>query len=309
MVSVIYSDEFLDHNTGSFHPECAGRLTAIINALQAEDWAEQIHWQLPQSIAGTGAEVALVQRISALQDWRYVEAVKALAARGGGQIDADTIVSSRSYDVALLAVQAWLDGVNLVLASGEPVFVAARPPGHHATSRRGMGFCLFSNGAIAAHYALEKPGIERVAILDWDVHHGNGTQDIVEKHAQIAYCSLHQFPHYPGTGRADETGQFGNILNIPMAAGSVLSDYLSAFEGQVMPFLRQFDPDFLIISAGYDAAQADPLAEIALQPEDYGILMEQCLGLTRRILLGLEGGYDFEALGRAVVATLAAAFA
>jgi len=206
--------------------------------------------------------------------------------------------------VALLAVSAWLDGVERVLATGEPAFVLARPPGHHAEKDCGMGFCLFSNGAIAAFEALQQPGIERVAILDWDVHHGNGTQHLVENNPNVAYCSLHQFPSYPGTGRSSDRGAHNNVLNIPMSAGSTIDHYQPAFEKQVMPFLRNFQPDLLIVSAGYDANAADPLAAINLQPEDFGTLTDYCLQITRRILFGLEGGYDLDALSQSVIATI-----
>ncbi|NJR68061.1 MAG: histone deacetylase [Synechococcales cyanobacterium CRU_2_2] len=340
MIPVFYCDQFLQHDTafglppGSYHPESAARLTAVVSALKSVHWASQIDWRSPQAIEASPDRLpsrshqtspntsvppsahssALIERIAQLQSRHYVDAVAALAQSGGGQIDADTVVSPRTYDVALRAVQAWLDGVDAVLESGEPAFVLARPPGHHATAKTGMGFCVFSNAAIAAHYALEQldhaePDVHRVAILDWDVHHGNGTQDIVQHNPQIAYCSVHQSPCYPGTGAASETGDFNNVLNIPMAQGSTRSQYLPAFDEQILPFLRRFKPDLLIISAGYDATQADPLAEISLQPEDYGEFMSRCLGLTRRIVLGLEGGYDVEALGQSVVATLAAVLA
>ncbi len=299
-IPLLYSDEFLEHDTGPLHPERAGRLTAIVNALSTAPWNDQLDWVTPTLREG------LEVRVSQFQRPDYVEAVRAISERGGGQIDADTVVSARSYDVALLALSAWLDGVDIVLERGNASFVLARPPGHHATSRGGMGFCLFSNAAIAAHYALEQPGIERVAILDWDVHHGNGTQDIVEKNPAIAYCSMHQEHFYPGTGRAEERGDHGNVLNLPMAAGSNMEQYLPVFDDHVMPFLREFKPELLIVSAGYDATQADQLAGMALQPMDYAVFTQRCLGLTQRILFGLEGGYDFEALGQAVVATLGA---
>lgn len=303
MVSIIYSDEFLKHQTGTYHPECPARLTSIATALQAAPWAEVLDWRSPTPIADQGHR--LMDAIHAVHPSRYVEMICDIAASGGGFADPDTPVSAASYDVARLAVSAWLDGVDRVLTTGEPAFVLARPPGHHALPAQGMGFCIFANAAIAAYYALKQPGIERVAILDWDVHHGNGTQAIVEKNPQIAFCSLHEFPQYPGTGTAAERGKFENILNLPMASGSTIADYQPLFETKIMPFFQQFQPDLLIVSAGYDANQADPLAGIALQPENYGVLTQYCLGLTRRVVFGLEGGYDLKAIAQSVVATVA----
>jgi acetoin utilization deacetylase AcuC-like enzyme len=302
MFPVFYSDEFLDHDTGAYHPENSGRLTAVTAALRAASWADQIDWRTPSSTDLSDARLrnALYQ----IHPQRYVEAVQQLAAAGGGNIDPDTVVSPRSYAVALLAVEAWLDGVDQVLQTGKPAFVLARPPGHHAISQRGMGFCIFSNAAIAAHYALKQPDVQRVAILDWDVHHGNGTQAIVESCPEIAYCSLHEFPHYPGTGTAEERGKSNNVLNLPMAAGSTMQDYQPLFEQQVMPFLRRFQPDLLIVSAGYDATYADPLAHISLQPSDYKIFTNYCLQLTSKILFGLEGGYDHATLAQSVLNTI-----
>jgi len=297
---VIYSDEFLLHQTGRFHPEKPERLSAIATALKAAPFANQLEWQLPTSVEAR-AVVPILQKVHSEQ---YIKTVQHLAQRGGGYLDGDTPVSPRSYDVALLAVSAWLDGVEQVLATGNPAFVLTRPPGHHALADTGMGFCLFSNAAAAAYYALEQPGINRVAILDWDVHHGNGTQAIVENHPKIAYCSLHQFPCYPGTGSANERGAYNNVLNLPMPSGSTVAEYKPAFENQVLPFLTEFQPDLLIVSAGYDANADDPLASINLQPQDYGLFTEYCLRLTRRIVFGLEGGYDFSALSRSVVATI-----
>ena len=300
MLPVIYSDEFLEHQTGRFHPEKPERLSAIATALKAAPFADQIEWQVPTPVAAR-AITPILQQVHSQQ---YIKTLQQLAQRGGGYLDGDTPVSPRSYDVALLAVSAWFDGVEQVLATGNPAFVLTRPPGHHAEGDRGMGFCLFSNAAIAAYYALEKPGINRVAILDWDVHHGNGTQAIVENHPQIAYCSLHQFPCYPGTGYADERGAHNNVLNLPMQPGSTVDKYELAFENQVLPFLTEFQPDLLIVSAGYDANADDPLASMNLQPQDYGLFTQYCLQLTRRIVFGLEGGYDFSALSRSVVATI-----
>ncbi|HEY9641079.1 MAG TPA: histone deacetylase [Coleofasciculaceae cyanobacterium] len=299
---VFYSDEFLEHDTGSYHPERSGRLTAITQLLRSQPWADQIEWRLPTPVLAQGDR--LTQALHHIHPERYVQAVQHLSETGGGHIDPDTVASPRSYDVAQLAVSAWLDGVDYVLASGQPAFVAARPPGHHALPERGMGFCIFANAAIAAHYALHQPGVHRVAIVDWDVHHGNGTQAIVEANPDIAFCSLHEFPQYPGTGAAQERGQHRNVLNFPMRSGSTIADYLPHFDQKIIPFLQHFQPDLLIVSAGYDANQADPLAGIALQPQDYGVFTDRCLQVTRRILFGLEGGYDFAALAESVAATI-----
>lgn len=300
MLPIIYSDQFLKHATGRFHPERPERLQAVLKALKMLPWANQLQWQLPTPPEQRDA----LPWIRALHDPDYIERVQHLATSGGGLLDPDTPVSPDSYQVALLAVNAWLDGVEQVLATGKPAFVLARPPGHHAEGQTGMGFCLFSNAAIAANYALKQPSVERVAILDWDVHHGNGTQALVQNNPQIIYCSLHQSPCYPGTGGRHEQGAFRNVLNLPMPPGSTWSEYQPRFEREVIPFLQSFQADLLIVSAGYDANHADPLAEISLQPQDYGSMTRMCLQVTHRILFGLEGGYDLDALAQSVVATL-----
>lgn len=300
MLPVIYSDEFLEHKTGYLHPEKPERLIAITTALKAAAFASEIEWRSPTPVDKRHLMPLLLE----VHTQDYVDKVREIARSGGGYIDTDTTISPRSYDVALLAVSAWLDGVDAVLQTGNPAFVLARPPGHHAEKNDGMGFCLFANAAIAALYALKQPGINRVAILDWDVHHGNGTQAIVETNPQIAYCSLHQYPCYPGTGKASETGFHNNVLNLPIPPGSDLSVYQPLFEKKVVPFLSDFQPNLLIVSAGYDANAADPLARINLQPQDYGLFTDYCLGITRKILFGLEGGYDLTALSQSVVATI-----
>ncbi|BAZ53893.1 histone deacetylase superfamily protein [Nostoc sp. NIES-4103] len=301
MLPIIYSDEFLEHKTGKYHPETPERLTAIANTLKKAVFAEKLAWQQPTPVA---EKPSLMPLLVKAHTPAYIKKLWEIASTGGGYLDGDTPVSPRSYDVALLAVSAWLDGVDAVLASKNPAFVLARPPGHHAESDAGMGFCLFSNAAIAALYALEQPGINRVAILDWDVHHGNGTQAIVETNPQIAYCSLHQYPCYPGTGKATERGFHNNVLNLPIPPGSDISVYQPLWETKIVPFLANFQADLLIVSAGYDANAEDPLASINLQPEDYALFTEYCLGLTRKILFGLEGGYDFSTLSQSVLATL-----
>ena len=322
MLSVIYSAQFLTHNTGRFHPERPQRLTAIVEALSQAPFADQLVWQEPTPII-TGDEIPLtlqvpppknpeiarniIPSILEVHTLDYVERVARLARRGGGFLDSDTTVAEASYDTALLAVSAWLDGVDQVLDYDDRrAFVLARPPGHHAERKTGMGFCLFSNAAIAAHYALTKPGIDRVAVLDWDVHHGNGTQEILQDHPQLAYCSLHQSPCYPGTGYPEEVGKYHNVLNIPMNPGSNIKQYTLAFEEKVIPFLTKFAPDLLIISAGYDAAKDDPLAAINLLPEDYYTFTKYCLQVTPKICFGLEGGYHLGALSASVAATIQA---
>jgi acetoin utilization deacetylase AcuC-like enzyme len=301
MLPIIYSDEFLEHQTGRYHPERPERLSAVVTALKTADFAQKIHWLTP-----TPVKQELMSWIETAHTAIYIEKLKHIATTGGGYLDGDTPVSPRSYDVALLAVSAWLDGVNEVLSRENPAFVLARPPGHHAESDTGMGFCLFSNAAIAALYALQQPGINRVAILDWDVHHGNGTQAIVESYPEIAYCSLHQYPAYPGTGRASEQGFYKNVLNLPLPPGSDISVYQPLWQYKILPFLNNFHADLLIVSAGYDALEADPLASIFLQPEDFGLFTQYCLGVTRKVLFGLEGGYELLSLSKSVISTVQA---
>ncbi len=299
MFPIIYSDEFLQHKTGRFHPEKPERLIAIASALKSANFAHQLEWKLP-----TPVDERVMTSINQVHTAAHIHTIEHLARNGGGYLDPDTPVSPASYDVALLAVSAWLDGVDTVLTTNNPAFVLARPPGHHAEKSQGMGFCLFSNAAVSANYALKRSGVNKVGILDWDVHHGNGTSAIVENNPQIAYCSLHQFPFYPGTGSATERGEYKNILNLPLLAGSTIAVYQTLFEQVIIPFFANFQPDLLIVSAGYDANAADPLANIDLQPNDYKLLTQYCLQLTRKTVFGLEGGYDLEALSQSVVATV-----
>ncbi len=300
MLSVIYSEEFLQHKTGPSHPESPERLTAIVEALSEVDWKSQLSWQLPSSL--TDRDV--LKYIQQVHTPEHIARIRKIATTESGYLTPDTPVSQRSYEVALLAVNAWLDGVDLVLENNNPAFVLARPPGHHATKGQAMGFCLFSNAAIAANYALMKTEVERVAIVDWDVHHGNGTENIVQDNPQIVYCSLHQHPCYPGTGYRSDISQYNNILNLPMAPGSTIDDYRPVFEQQVIPFITNFQPDLLIVSAGYDANHQDPLASISLQPVDYGFFTQCLTKITHKIVFGLEGGYHLKALADSVVETL-----
>ena len=301
-IVLLYSPEFLKHETGSFHPENPGRLNAIVDGLEQLPWNNHLEWRSPTPVKQRDP-LPLIQQV---HNPEYVARVKTLAAEGGGYIDGDTPISTASYEVALLAVNAWFDGVDIVLNEQKSAFTIARPPGHHAMPNYGMGFCIFSNAAIAAHYALTKPGIDRVAILDWDVHHGNGTEAIVAKNPKIAYCSLHEYPFYPGTGADTYQGEYHNILNIPIKGGTTIYLYQELFEQQALPFLNRFNPQLLIISAGYDATRADHLANVALEPSDYGILTKLCLRICPQLLFGLEGGYNYEALSDSVIATLQA---
>ncbi|MGB7088259.1 MAG: histone deacetylase [Phormidesmis sp.] len=305
---VFYSDLFAGHDTGSGHPENPGRLMAAVDYLkncqkssaETDQWASEIHWVEP-------SDRDVLPHVNRVHNSGYVRALERLAARGGGYVDSDTIVSPKSYDLALLAVAAWLDGIDWVWQHRSPAFALVRPPGHHAESDRGMGFCLLSNAAIAAHYALTYLGVKRVAILDWDVHHGNGTQALVAAHANIAYCSFHQSPAYPGTGTPAERGDYQNVLNLPLPPGAQLADYQRLWAAQAYPFLAAFDAEVMIVSAGYDANHADPLAGISLQPADYGWFTQVCLQLNSAPLFGLEGGYDYPSLSRSIAATIRAA--
>lgn len=307
MLPIFYSDQFLDHDTGVFHPENSGRLTAVTKALTCHPLAHQLDWRSPTPVdLNNPARDRACQAIEVVHTAQHIDRLRHLAHSGGGAADADTVISARSFDVAHLAVSAWLDGIDYICQHSQPSYALTRPPGHHALPDRAMGFCLFSNAAIAAHYGLTKPGVERVAIVDWDVHHGNGTQAIVEHHPHIAYCSLHEYPHYPGTGSASETGQYQNVLNIPMSAGSDGSDYDAAFCDRVLPFLQRWQADVIIVSAGYDASRADPLSRQNLCPADYSRLAQQCLAVTPAVMFGLEGGYDHSDLAACVVATVEA---
>ncbi|PZV14811.1 MAG: histone deacetylase [Pseudanabaena sp.] len=326
MTPIIYSEEFAKHFTGEAHPERAERIVATFNALRKTSWADKIQWLEPSSME-TPLVLSLIHEVHIPE---YVQAVEEFANNNGqhadndiptniqvteiggfrivdGQyqyFDADVSVCRDSYNVALLAVRAWMDGVDLAISNGRPAFVLARPPGHHALSNRGMGFCLFGNAAIAANYALKQSEINRVGILDWDIHHGNGTQALVENNPDIAFCSLHEMQCYPNTGYPSEKGKYDNVLNIPILAGSKLARYEQAFETEVLPFFTKFQPDLLIVSAGYDANLADPLSEVCLQPSDYGKLTQYCLQLTNKIVFGLEGGYAVKELTESVVATI-----
>ncbi len=299
MISIIYSDKFLLHKTSNRHPERPERLQTIVKALRQQTDNLSLDWFEP-------TPRDLQQYLQRFHSITYIQKVEEMASTGGGNFYEDTFVSPDSFDVAILAISAWMDGIDLALKTGYPSFALVRPPGHHALKDKGMGFCLFANAAIAAHYALEQPGVKRVAILDWDVHHGNGTQELVENNPQIAFCSIHQAPFFPFTGREDETGAYNNVLNIRVKKGDYIKEYKPIFEERVIPFLSNFQPSLLIVSAGYDANEADSLGWVKLQPEDYEVFTKLCLGITHKIVFGLEGGYELNSLAQSVIHTIKA---
>ena len=294
-LSILYHPEFLNHNTGINHPENPHRLIACINSLKNSPFSEYLEWKLPQP--------AKESQINWIHSKKYINHVKNICNSGGGFLDPDTPVCCESFKIALLAAGAWLNGVDEII-NGNYAFILARPPGHHAEKNKAMGFCLFSNAALAAIYALKQKNIKKVAIFDWDVHHGNGTQKIIYSNPQIAYSSIHQFPFYPGTGFQFETGIFDNVINVPIPSNLSNFDYRKEFDEKIFPFLDNFNPDLLIISSGFDAHRKDPLANINLESEDYSYMTKRCLDIQQKIMFGLEGGYDFQALGECVLAVI-----
>lgn len=277
------------HDTGWRHPEHVGRLRAIPRALR--DDLELYHaLEQVEGRAATPAELALVH------DPAYVAAVRDLAERGGGLLDADTVVSEGSWDAALAAAGCVLDGVERALqGDGARAFCAVRPPGHHALADRGMGFCLFGNVAVAAHHAL-RLGAGRVLVVDWDVHHGNGTQALVEREPGIRFVSLHQWPWYPGTGARADRGPLGTVWNVPMPAGRPAPEYVAALQDAVADATRDFTPGLVLVSAGFDCLAGDPLGGFPLEPADLGgitaFLVERAAAWCGgRVVVALEGGY------------------
>jgi acetoin utilization deacetylase AcuC-like enzyme len=240
----------------------------------------------------------------------YLEYLRELSAAGGGYLSLDTALDRSSWEAACLASGAACSAVESAL-SGEAAFAIARPPGHHAGRVTGMGFCLLNHAAVAAEHARSR-GVERVAILDWDVHHGNGTQDVFYDDGRVLYLSAHQSPFYPGTGDVREVGEGegqGFTVNVPLPAGSGEEAYAAAFAGVFLPLLREFGPDLILISAGYDAHAADPLGGMALESASFGRFAAQLASLTREVeaaplALVLEGGYNLQALTEGVAATI-----
>ena len=301
-VGLVYSDVYLRHNPPHGHPESADRLRYLVRHLKECGLQDSLISIVPTEVDN--------EDLHAVHAEEYVEFIRHEAGRGGGMVDeGDTHVSAGSFEAALLAAGGVCRGVDAVLSgSVDAAFCAVRPPGHHAERDRPMGFCLFNNVAVGARYAQRKHGVERVAILDWDVHHGNGTQHAFEDDPSVLFISLHQYPFYPGTGSRMEKGLGkgeGFTLNIPMTAGSGESEYIAAFQTIVLPQLKEFNPGLLMLSAGFDAHRDDPLADMNLTENSYA-RMTRMIGGIAPIVSVLEGGYNHSATALAVEAHLRA---
>lgn len=293
------------HDTGWGHPEHVGRLRAITRALR--DDPELFH-----TVDHLEGRHATIEELELAHDPAYVRSVKALVDAGGGRLDADTVTSSGSWDAATAGSGCVLSAVDLSVTGVHPrSFCAVRPPGHHAVYDRAMGFCLFGNVAIAAHYARRKHGLQRILIVDWDVHHGNGTQALVENEPDIHFVSMHQWPWYPGTGAADDRGPRSNVWNVPMRAGLEPADYVAAIERGIDAATNRFVPDLILVSAGFDSLAGDPLGGFTLEIDDFEELTRSLVARADswcggRIVSSLEGGYSPDRLGAASVRHLAA---
>lgn len=290
------------HDPGPGHPERAERVAAALRGAERAGLEESLVSFVPR--AATDDELERVH------EPRYVKELDERCARGGGSLDSDTVITGHSCSVARRAAGAGIDAVErLEAGEADAAFLALRPPGHHARPGAAMGFCLFNNVAVTAAALVERG--ERVLVLDWDAHHGNGTQEAFYGSAEVLFVSLHQYPWYPGTGALEETGTgpgAGYTINIPLPASTAGDAYRLAFEELVVPAAEQFSPTWLLVSAGFDSHRADPLAELGLSAGDFGDLAERAVRLVppgRRVVF-LEGGYDLEAVEVSVAATVAA---
>jgi acetoin utilization deacetylase AcuC-like enzyme len=315
-VAFVYHEACLGHDAGPGHPERPERVRAIRDHLRRAALLAT-----PPAVPGPGHLLEIrpgpcpLERIARVHPERYIEGIREACRRAPLRLDPDTAVSTGSWDAALLSAGGAIEACDAV-ASGRArsAFVCTRPPGHHAEAARAMGFCLFNNAAVAARHLQERHGRDRVFIVDWDVHHGNGTQHLFEDDDTVFYFSTHQFPFYPGTGRREERGRGkgeGFTLNVPLPAGSGDAVYVRTFREVLLPAIDAFRPDVFLISAGFDAHRNDPLAGMALTEEGYAemtrIVREAADGHCEgRIVSLLEGGYDLAALGASVEAHLRA---
>jgi acetoin utilization deacetylase AcuC-like enzyme len=299
----VYDPVYLKHDTGQ-HVEVAARLEAIMAYLEKTGLIKQLTLIKPRP--ATVDEIALVHRRE------YIKEIEETANNGGGWLDPDTVMSAGSYKAALYAAGGLIRAVEAVMG-GElsSAFALVRPPGHHATAGYAKGFCLFNNIAIAAKYALEKYNLERILIVDFDVHHGNGTQEAFYDDPGVMYISTHEYPFYPGSGAVEETGSGnarGTNVNIPLPAGCGDAEYLKVFEQVIIPLARRFKPQLILVSAGYDGHWADPLAMMELTVSGFGQMAGAIKGLADelcdgRLAFTLEGGYNLNALAASVKAT------
>jgi acetoin utilization deacetylase AcuC-like enzyme len=305
--ALIYDDAFENHRTGH-HPENPARFKAILSALEADESL----WGKLNKFAPVAATDEDITRCHSEQ---LIEHLGSLCERGAPFVDLDTVICPQSFKVARLAAGAAIAAVDQVFdGKAQNAFALVRPPGHHATPNRAMGFCLFNNAAIAARYAQAKRGAERVLIIDWDVHHGNGTQDIFYKDPSVFYFSTHQYPYYPGTGAANERGldnAEGSTLNIPLREGTAARVHREAFTDALQAIEKKFPPDLIIISAGFDSRRGDPLGGLMLEDSDFREMTKEVMDMadrhaSARVVSALEGGYNLDTLGETVRTHIAA---
>ena len=290
---LITSDTYKNHNTGNGHPEKIDRVTAIIDNFKKVD-NKNLIWKKPNKF-----DEFFLNKTHSIE---YINHVKqSFPKKGLVFLDGDTIVSPGSKDATKDAVGSIITAIDGVQNKEfKNAFCAVRPPGHHAEKEKAMGFCIYNNVAVGANYLIEKYKYKKIAIIDFDVHHGNGTQDIFYNNEKVLYVSTHQYPYYPGSGSNMEKGKFNNVLNIPLAAGTTSEVYLNAYEN-VLTKIKQFKPEFLLFSAGFDAHIDDPLAQMRLSTEDYYTITKRTLEYSKsfcngRVVSILEGGYDLKAL-------------
>ena len=302
-VGYVYDPIYLKHDTGQ-HPENAQRLEAIISHLEQTGLMQQLSLIKPRA--------ATIEEVSLVHGKQYISYIQDVAKNGGGWLDVDTVMSPGSYDAAVYAAGGLISATEVVMDKEVgSAFALVRPPGHHATATQARGFCLFNNIAIAAKYALSKYRLQRIAIIDFDVHHGNGTQEAFYDDPKVLYVSTHEFPLYPGTGRIEETGSGdgkGATVNIPLPAGSGDAEYLEVFDQIIVPVVRRFSPQLILVSAGYDAHWSDSLAMMEVSVTGFakmaGIIKGLADGLCGgRLVFTLEGGYPLDALAASVKAT------